>query len=105
MAESPYPAEKTDVVCESPDVRVAEITLPPLARVPTHRHTRSQEICWCLEGQLTWHTPDEAEHTLQPGERKTFPADQEHTLLNRREAPCRFLLVHGVGAFDFVKSP
>lgn len=33
-----------------------------------------------------------------------FAAGRDHRLSNRNEKPCRFLLVHGVGHFDFVVS-
>lgn len=105
MADTSYRAQQVEVVCESPDVRVAEITLPPSAKIPSHRHTHTQEICWCLAGQLTCQSPGEPTSVLQAGERKIFPANHEHALLNQGEGPCRFLLVHGVGKFDFINCP
>lgn len=105
MADTSYRAQQVEVVCESPDVRVAEITLSPSANIPPHRHTHTQEICWCLVGQLTCQTPGEPSSVLQAGERKIFPINHEHTLRNDGDVPCRFLLVHGVGKFDFINSP
>ena len=92
-----------EIICESPDVRVAEITLAPMSDTPSHQHTKAEEICYCLEGNLTCEVGGTAT-VLTPGEKMRFAAGQDHRLCNRAEKPCRFLLVHGVGQFDFVVS-
>lgn len=104
MTTTPYQAQQMEVICETPDVRVVEITLSPFSGTPRHQHTDAEEICYCLQGELTCEVGDQHAIVLKPGERRRFAAGQEHHLRNRAETPCRFLLIHGGGKFDFVAS-
>ena len=104
MPTTPYQAQQTEVLCETPDVRVAEITLLPSSDTPPHQHSAAEETCYCLQGELTCEVEGQQANVLKPGERRRFPAGQEHQLRNRAETPCRFLLIHGGGKFDFVAS-
>ena len=104
MTMTPYQAQQMEVICETPEIRVAEITLSPSSDTPPHRHTDAEEICYCLQGELTCEVEGQQAIVLKPGERRRFIAGQEHQLRNRAETPCRFLLIHGGGKFDFVAS-
>jgi len=101
MNTTPYQAQQTEIICETSEVRVAEITLSPLSDTPSHRYSMAEEICYCLEGELTCEIGNEAT-ILKAGERMRFAAGQDHQLRNRAAGPCRFLLIHGGGKFDFV---
>jgi uncharacterized cupin superfamily protein len=103
MYPTPYQAQQTEIICETPEVRVAEITLSPSSDTPPHRHSKTEEICYCLEGELTCEIGHKAT-VLKPGERMRFAVGQDHQLRNRTSTPCRFLLIHGGGKFDFVES-
>ena len=46
MTTMPYQAQKMEIICETPDVRVAEITLSPLSDTSPHQHTEAEEICY-----------------------------------------------------------
>ncbi len=104
MSDKPYVPQSMEVIFETSDVRVVEIGLPGFGATPEHRHTLAQEICYCLEGELTCEVVGQTPVVLKPGHKMIFPANQEHTLSNRDQRPCRFLLIHGIGAFDFVAS-
>lgn len=103
MTKTPYQAQKMEIICETPDVRVAEITLSPLSDTPPHQHRHVEEICYCLEGELTCEVGEQAT-VLKVGERMRFAAGRDHRLGNRAATPCRFLLIHGGGKFDFIAS-
>lgn len=103
MVTSPYQSQLIEVICETPDVRVAEITLPPRSDTPVHQHTEAEEICYCLLGELTCEVAGQTTF-LKPGERMRFASGQDHQLRNNGDVVCRFLLVHGGGRFDFLAS-
>ena len=39
---------------------------------------------------------------LRAGEKMGFAAGKDHRLANQGQGVCRFVLIHGVGKFDFV---
>ncbi len=90
-----------EIIMQNETVRVSEITLAPHSPVPEHQHTESEEICYCLEGELTCHVDGRIERVLKQGQKTRFPAGRNHQLSNAAETPCRYLLIHGVGKFDF----
>jgi quercetin dioxygenase-like cupin family protein len=104
MADAPYEPQEMELIVDTPDVRVAEITLAPHTDTPAHEHTRTQEVCYCLEGELRCEADGEAPTVLRAGRKKTFAAGSDHRLRNVGDAPCRFLLIHAVGRFDFVPT-
>jgi quercetin dioxygenase-like cupin family protein len=104
MANAPYQPQDMELIVDTPDVRVAEITLAPQADTPPHEHTQVDEVCYCIEGELSCEAEGEAPVVLRAGQKKTFAAGSDHRLRNRGETTCRFLLIHGVGRFDFVPT-
>lgn len=104
MSHPTYTPQLLEVIYQTPDIRVAEINLPPFGQTPAHRHSHTDEVCYCLEGDLTCQTPDAPDGILHAGQRRDFPANSTHTLVNLGEMPCRFLLIHKGGEFDFVQT-
>ncbi len=104
MPTPPYGPQEVELIVNTPDVRVAEITLGPRARTPEHEHTEVLEICYCLEGELTSAAAGQPTVVLGPGQKMKFLAGVDHELRNDGDRLCRFLLIHGVGRFDFVAS-
>jgi quercetin dioxygenase-like cupin family protein len=102
MANVPYQPQAVELIVDTPTVRVAEITLAPHTDTPPHEHTEVEEVCYCLEGQLLCAADGEEPTVLRAGAKKTFPAGSDHQLRNASDTPCRVLLVHGVGRFNFV---
>ena len=43
--------------------------------------------------------------SLATGARFTIQPETQHLIANRAERDCRFLLVQGIGAYDWVKAP
>src|SRR4051795_3487087 len=104
MPTTPYRPQAVELIVDTPDVRVAEITLAPGTDTPPHEHTDVEEVCYCLEGELTCEAEGEPPTVLAQGQRRRFPAGRDHRLSNEGEIACRFLLVHGVGRFNFVPT-
>ncbi len=104
MPTPQYQPQAVELIVDAPDVRVAEITLAAGTDTPPHEHTEVEEVCYCLAGELTCAVEGEPVAVLQPGQKIRFAAGHDHRLSNPGHSPCRFLLIHGVGRFDFVPS-
>src|SRR4051812_43121334 len=104
MPDRPYQPQSVELIVDTPDARVAEIMLAPHTSTPPHEHTDVEEVCYCLEGELTCEAEGEPPVVLRSGQKVRFAAGVDHRLSNRGEVPCRFLLVHGVGRFNFVPT-
>jgi len=84
------------------NVRVAEFLMAPGTAGEAHRHTCVDELCICLEGGLVVSRRGCAPQTLEPGERVEIPAGEIHRLSNTRDSESRYLVVQGVGRYDFI---
>jgi quercetin dioxygenase-like cupin family protein len=87
------------------DVQARIFTLAPGEFIPWHRHSESTDHYFVLRGTLSISTrdPDDA-LMLEMGERYKITAGTSHLIANRGEADCLFLLLQGVGKYDFIKS-
>src|SRR3954462_1683166 len=73
MANAPYQPQALELIVNTPDVRVAEITLAPHTDTPPHEHTAVEEVCYCLEGELSCEAEGEEPVTLRAGGKKPSP--------------------------------
>ncbi len=85
------------------DLRVSILTLAAGEEVPWHSHSIIDDIFFCMEGpmQVETRNPDGAQ-ILQPGETFTVPTGQPHRVSGQDGGPCRFMIVQGVGQYDYV---
>ena len=101
-----YPIEKREVVARAEGLLVRIYTLARGQEVPWHHHSAITDTFVCLEGALRVQTRDPDElHLLQPGQTVAVPPGRPHVVSGPDHAPVRFLLVQGVGDYDFVPDP
>jgi len=92
-------------IIETPEVRVTLMTLAPGEATPWHRHTEVTDTAFRLDGDIEVQAGEPAENLcLQPGVPCRMEPGRVHRVVNVGQGPCRFLLVQGVGAYDFVKA-
>jgi quercetin dioxygenase-like cupin family protein len=104
--ENEYDIEATDILAEVPDLRVLKITLAPGQSIPWHYHSVIADQFFCLEGDLKVETRGGREaFTLAAGDECRIEAKSAHFVSNNGASRCRFLLVQGVGAYDFCAIP
>ncbi|MCZ6663684.1 MAG: cupin domain-containing protein, partial [Gammaproteobacteria bacterium] len=74
--------------------------------IPWHYHSAIVDQFFCLEGDLNVETraPKDV-HTLAPGGEYAVPARVAHRVKNDGSSRCRFVLVQGVGAYDYCALP
>lgn len=102
-SQGDYVIDGTETVAEGADMMVSVLTLGPGQAVPWHYHSEITDTFVCLEGELVVETrAPRAEHRLRPGERCAIGPMTAHHVHGRDGAACRFLIVQGVGVYDYV---
>ena len=94
-----YEIAKEELVAEGADLRVKILTLADGDFVPWHYHSEITDHFFCLEGVIVVETrAPRATHRLHPGQRCQVAPKTAHKVTG----PGAFLLVQGVGVYDFV---
>lgn len=104
MNSSSRPAEVEWIVkTESVGVRVN--TLAPGQSTPWHFHSVITDNIFGLDPgiEVGLRDPDETV-ALDPGARREIPPRRVHRVVNRTQRPARYLLVQGIGPYDFVEA-
>ena len=101
MSETYRRAGKVNWIARGSDVGVQERTLAPGDSIPWHYHTVITDTTYCIEGtvQIEMLGPPER-ILLAAGESHAVPTNRPHRITPHGDAPCRFLLVQGVGQYD-----
>ena len=106
--ELPYSVQKRKLVMEGEDMFVKEFTLGQGEVVPWHHHSQVSDVFYCIEGDLLIELKDafsgESREAirLRVGESARVDPGTAHQPTNAGKGLCRFLLVQGVGAYDFI---
>jgi mannose-6-phosphate isomerase-like protein (cupin superfamily) len=104
--QTDYTIKNVETVAAGKDVQARVFTLAPGEVIPWHSHSEIADHFFVLVGELTVETraPDDY-RTLGIGERYEIKAGHAHQTSNRGTRDCRFLIVQGVGRYDFITSP
>ena len=103
-ATETYDVERHETVAETDDLRVRNYTLAVGQEVPWpwHYHSHITDTFYCLEGTLSVETRTPgARHLLSVGESCAVPPKTAHRVTGRDGSRVRFLIVQGVGTYDF----
>ena len=96
------------IVAESADVQVKEFTLGAGEQIPWHHHTHVFDVFYCIEGGLTVQRMDVRsgrrldDLVLQVGDSAKVEPGTAHRPFNSSTAICRFVLIQGIGKYDFL---
>jgi quercetin dioxygenase-like cupin family protein len=98
-----YEVERRARHAERPGFRISELQISPAQQVPWHYHTHVQDTFYVLEGAitLTLRDPDEVVR-LGPGQTYSVKAQRPHLVTNAGPASATFLVLQGLGPYDFV---
>jgi quercetin dioxygenase-like cupin family protein len=98
-----YEVERRARHAERPGFRISELQLGPTQTVPWHYHTRVQDTFYVLEGRLRIFLRDPKEDVrLAPGETYAVRPGRAHLVTNDGEGSATFLVLQGLGEYDFV---
>ena len=98
-----YEVERRAYHLQRPGFRIAELQLSPKQTVPWHFHTNIGDTFYVLEGsmRLFLQKPKE-EVRLGPGESYVVAAGRPHLVTNAGDGSMTFLIMQGVGEYDYV---
>jgi mannose-6-phosphate isomerase-like protein (cupin superfamily) len=106
------PMERSDVFSTErraehaarPGFRITELQISATQEVPWHYHNNIQDTFYVLEGRIRVSTREpDAAVVLGPGETYTVPAGRPHRVTNAGETSATFLVLQGIGQYDFVR--
>jgi quercetin dioxygenase-like cupin family protein len=92
-----------ETVMEGADMQASVVTLAEGQTVPWHYHSEITECFFCVDGTLVVETrAPRAVKELNAGEWCSVPPKTAHRVLEKHEGHCRYLLLQGVGVYDFL---
>lgn len=97
----PYRIAGRELVAENDGLRVQILTLGDSENIPWHYHSVVSDIFICLEGTTVIETKA-TRHELAPGKHCVVPPKTAHEVTGKDGNGCRFVIVQGVGAHDFI---
>ena len=98
-----YEAEHRAEHAARPGFRITELKLSAKQKVPWHYHNNVADTFYVLEGRLRlFLQKPKQEVRLQPGETFTAEAGRPHLVTNGGTKPVTFLVLQGIGEYDFV---
>jgi quercetin dioxygenase-like cupin family protein len=94
---------RREVVAEGTDVRVTIYTLTAGDSVRWHYHNKVTDDMIGMEGTTVVETrAPRNTYVLEPGQRCTIGPKTAHRVHGKDGSSCRYLVVQGVGAYDFI---
>jgi mannose-6-phosphate isomerase-like protein (cupin superfamily) len=98
-----YEVERRAQHAARPGFRISELQLSPTQKVPWHTHTNVSDTFYVLEGQMRLFLQDPKEEVnLKPGEVYVVRPKRPHLVTNGGTKSLTFLVLQGVGEYDFV---
>ena len=92
-----YQVKNVEPVAVGTDIQVRVFTLAEGDVIPWHYHSESTDHYFVLQGQLTI-------ETRSPDHRYRLAVGETHRISNESACECQFLLVQGVGKYDWQKA-
>ena len=98
-----YEVERRARHAERPGFRISELQISPAQQVPWHYHSNVQDTFYVLEGRLRIFLRDPKEEVrLGAGETYTVRPRRPHLVTNAGHTSATFLVLQGVGEYDYV---
>ena len=98
-----FSVERRAEHAKRPGFRITELQISPIQKVPWHYHSKIQDAFYVIEGRIRLHLrePDE-QIQLGPGDTFSVPAGRPHLVTNDGNDSATFLVLQGIGEYDFV---
>src|SRR5215210_3662987 len=98
-----YPVERRARHAERPGFRINELQISPTQKVPWHYHSHIQDTIYVLEGKLRVFLREPKQDVyLNAGECYTIAPRRPHLVTNAGDSSATFLILQGIGEYDFV---
>jgi quercetin dioxygenase-like cupin family protein len=98
-----YEVERRAEHAARPGFRISEIQISPIQKVPWHYHNNVQDTFYVLEGALRLFLREPKEEVrLGPGDTYSVAPRRPHLVVNGGDVSTTFLVLQGIGEYDFV---
>ena len=98
-----YEVERRARHLERPGFRIGELQLSPLQTVPWHTHTHVSDTFYVLEGEMRLFVQEPSEVLrLAPGQSYSVAPGRPHLVTNGGDVSLLFLVLQGLGEYDYV---
>jgi quercetin dioxygenase-like cupin family protein len=98
--------KRVETVMASPVMRARIFTLAARDVIPWHHHSEVTDHYFVLRGTLTVATrAPESRNELRTGNRFQIEPGTDHQLTNNGPSDCEFLLLQGIGSYDWIGCP
>jgi quercetin dioxygenase-like cupin family protein len=98
-----YEVERRDQHASRPGFRIQEIQISKTQKVPWHYHNKVQDTFYVLQGNLRLFLREPKEEVrLAPGDTYTVKPRRPHLVTNGGEGSATFLVLQGIGEYDYV---
>ncbi len=98
-----YEVERRAEHAARPGFRITELQLSPSQKVPWHYHNNVADTFYVLGGNLRIFLREPKEEVrLSPGESYRVPARRPHLVTNGGSSSATFLVLQGIGEYNFV---
>ena len=88
------------------EVQISRLVLAPTEEVPWHFHSNVRDTFYVLRGPITIYTREpETTAVIDAGEVLQTRERQPHRVFNASDHDVSFVLIQGVGQFDFQQLP
>jgi quercetin dioxygenase-like cupin family protein len=99
-----FEVERRAIHAARPGFRINELQISATQMVPWHYHNNIQDTFYVLEGTLKLHLREPMEEvTLGPAQTYSVPARRPHLVTNAGDTSATFLVLQGLGEYDFVR--
>jgi quercetin dioxygenase-like cupin family protein len=98
-----YEVERRAFHAERAGFRINELQISPTQKVPWHYHNNIQDTFYVLKGKIRIFLQNPKEEVrLAPGETYSVPPKRPHLVANGGDVSATFLVLQGIGEYDFV---
>ena len=98
-----YEVERRAYHAERPGFRISELQISPAQTVPWHYHNNVQDTFYVIEGHIRLFLQQpKQEVRLGPGETYSVPPGRPHLVANGGDRSATFLVLQGIGEYDYV---
>ena len=98
-----YEVERRACHLERPGIRINELQISPTQNVPWHYHSNIRDTFYVIEGHLRIFLREPKEEVrLGPGDIYPVEPRRPHLVTNGGDCSTIFLVLQGVGEYDYV---
>ena len=100
---SPKTINRGDLILKTSDVLIRVLKLEQGSSTGWHHHSVVSDFVVCLSGEVAVETKNpEQSKVLLPGQRYRIEPMQVHCVKNTSAQASEYLLVQGIGSYDFI---